>query len=417
MTRQLLLTPCAGPDWEVWALRGPGGKGTPHFEQTAADPAACAGSGGSSASAIVALPLGQCLTFPIWLTGTGPAMDDLFEPMILSQLEKRGLAPRGGAVFGYETVAKTESRTLVRVTLLPPDFPEALCFPKADGYLTSADVLPLPENRIVLWHERHNLVLAVTRGNEPVYTQVLSRNAQITPEVAREIHTIRLALEAEEAVGRIAGITLWGEFPGSGVSLKPLDLPVEEAERPVPDGGRAVAAAARLRLLPPSLKAGRLARSRQARFVRGGVIAVAGYIALALLLWVYLKSLQSRVAVLARGVTRDKPVATELERTAAAWRAIEPAVNPRLYAIEEFYQCVSALPPVGVRFTSFETKGTGIRLKGTARNATAVFNYANALRKADGLSDYRWKPGQPRLQKDDTAEFKIEGSLRYGTGQ
>jgi len=113
-------------------------------------------------------------------------------------------------------------------------------------------------------------------------------------------------------------------------------------------------------------------------------------------------------------VDRDKPVADMLAKTVASWRAMEPAINPKLYVIEQFYQCASVMPGAGVRFGTFETQGTTIKVNGTARNAPTAFRFVERLKHNKSLSDYQWKLGQPKLQKDDTAEFKIEGTLRYG---
>lgn len=92
-----------------------------------------------------------------------------------------------------------------------------------------------------------------------------------------------------------------------------------------------------------------------------------------------------------------------------AWRTLEPAVDPKFYAITQFHEVVGALPPVGVRLISFELKGDLMTIRGMARNAPEVFRFVETLKQHEKLPRYHWKVGQPRVLKDDTAEFKIEG--------
>ena len=261
MSRHLLLAPSPGLDWELWTL--PAASGKPISGGTVSDPAEAAQS---ASKVIMALPVGQCLTLPLWLTGAGPG---LFEPMILAQLEKRGYASRSGTapVFDFVKVAVLENRTLVRVTLLPGNLPESLCFAKARGYTGLANLLPLPEGQLVIWQERQNLVLAVARGGEVVYTQILSRSLQITAETALELRSIRLALEAEQVVESITGITVWGSYPEGIDCLHALKLPVDHDERPAPMPQR-VAAAASSGLVPLPVQRERALQSRRSRSLR-----------------------------------------------------------------------------------------------------------------------------------------------------
>lgn len=417
-----LVAPGPDLDWEVWASGAPGGGEALRLVQKAVDPASGAASSGSRA--IVAVPICESLTFAFWLV---QAEASLYEPMILSQLEKRGLASRGGmeTVFDYAVLAQEEGRVLVRVTLLPRSFPAALSFPKAQRYIVSADILPLPENGITLWRERGSLVLAATRGPELVYTQVLDRSAGSSPaQIALEIASIRLALELEQVVESIKRVTLWGEFPEwSGAEVAQPDwellrLPVEMvAAVPAPSVSHIKVASERSRLLPLPLQEAQRVRLERNRLIRFGTIAAGGYVAFVFLLWAYLHFLQNKGVRMEAALTRDKPVASALERTAASWRAIEPAVNPNLYAIEQYYQCSSALPEVGIRLSSFEARGPVIRIRGTGRSAMEIYKYLKNLRKNRSLANYRWTVAQPKLKQDDTADFQIEGKLTYGSSK
>lgn len=393
----LLVFPGPGLEWEIWS--GPAG-----CEQRTADPSAAVQQAGS---VVVAVPVPHCLIFAAWLPTADPA---LLPEMVFAQIERRGLAPRGreATVFDHAVVAQEAGRSLVRIEILTSDFPAELCFPNGRGFLPSPVFLPLPEDGMVIWQERGILALAATRGSELVHAQVLSRGDQLVPEMVGDIQAIRMALQFEQIVREITSVTVWGEFPNATEALAGLKLPVHSLPRPEPT----LVKTARPGLLPIPLRAARQVRAAKNRTLRNALAGVAVYLALVVVLWGYLNTLRAKRNGLAEAIGNDGPVATELGRTAARWRAIEPAVNPKLYAIEQFYQCSSALPPAGVRFTAFETIGTDIRIKGIARNAPTLYRYVDELKRNPELAAYQWKMGQPKLQKDDSAEFKLEGT--YG---
>lgn len=412
MSKQTLLFPTAAGDWEIRALQGSGGAAS--FSpaaapaKTAADPARAAIAAGNRA--IVALPVSQCVILPFWLTEAAP---ELYEAMILAQLEKRGLASRRGEppVFDTRIAAQAGGRVLVRVRLLPVDFPDALCFPKVHAYVAGADLLPLPEGRLVLWRERGAVVLAVARGGETVYTQILSRSGRITQETALELRAIRFALETEGIVEAIDGVTLWGDFPEGTGCLELLKLPVQQGERPAPDPARAAAAASRSGIVPRPVRRERAQRARRGRLRRFALLGAAAYVALVLLLCLHLRSLRGQALTLRQSVEADQPAASELERTAAAWRMVESAVNPKQYALEVFRLCSEALPSVGIRFTGFEIKGQTIQIRGVARSAPELFQYVNTLKRNRRLARHAWKVSQPRVFQNNTVEFKISGGM------
>ncbi|MEI6350150.1 MAG: hypothetical protein WCP06_03480 [Verrucomicrobiota bacterium] len=408
----LVIFPAPGPEWELWACNGPrrGGLSEPVFRETTNDPAAAAKS---ATGVIVALPVSQCLTFSTWLPGSDAS---LFADMVFSQIERRGLATRarGELVFDYAVITQEDGRPLVRITLLAADFPEALCLRNAKAFLISPALLALAENQIIIWQEQNQLILAASRDGELVHTQVLSRDNQLLPEMAGDIQAVRVSLELERTVEQINGITLWGDFQNAEQSLASLKLPIIRASRPAPSSKCIAGAAAKSGLLPGPLRATRAASADRARSLRLGLGSLAAYAILVWMLWIYLHSLRVKRDQLAASMASDGPIATELGRTAACWRAIEPAVNPKLYAIEQFYQCSRTLPPAGIRFSIFETMGTDIRMKGIARNAPTLYRFVDELKRNRELSSYQWKMGQPKLQKDDSAEFKLEGSLTYG---
>lgn len=402
MSKRTLIFPAASPEWEVWR----GTRAQMMLERRVQDPALAAVEAPG-----IGLPASELLLFALWLNTRDAT---LFEGLIRSQLEKRGLVSRSGSapVFDYQIVTEDEGRTLVRVSLLPVNFPPSLALSQAQFYAAAGDLLPLPEHRMILWMERRQLILAVTRGDEMVYQQVLGHGAVLTAAIVAEMGALRFALEAEGVMRKLVGITLWQspEEPiTGGECLAALGLPVEEAERPAPAVPRVERAASRARLLPAPVQAARRAKARKERWTRYAAIAGAVYVGFVFLLWAWQLQLKRKAAALGELVQADQPAAAMLERSAAAWRVLESAVDPRTYALEQFHQATAVLPAVGMRFTAFELKGDTITIRGTARNAPEIYKYVEALRKHREMPSYYWRVTPPRVLRDDTAEFRIEG--------
>lgn len=394
---KLLLRPVEDGKWEAWALDDAA-------PAVLAKTCALPDEAQPSSQSVLALPVRQLFAVPLWLATTDPA---LMRDMIFLQLERRGLAGRSSqdAVFDYQVVSAAENQTLVLAVSLPGNLPPHLCPAQLRNFEPSALTYALPPDGFTIWIEDDRLVLAVTNGPRPVYFQALG-DRTFSPAVLQELQCIQLQLEANNLLGSVRNITVWGQFPQSEIAAlrDALGLAVKNEPRPAP-----VAPLVPLNLVPqPVQQAQRAARSS---FNRKKIItAVVGIYSLLLLVmmlragWFYFQCRR-----LESGLAANKALVEEIRTTSHRWDLMEAAVEPEAYPVEQLLRCVKVLPPTGVRFTLFAVNGSKVTIQGEAKGAPAVFTYFDDLKRSKDLAGYRWKMPQPRLLPNDNAEFQIEG--------
>ena len=398
---RLLLRPSDGPEWEAWAI-GEGAQ--PRLVEMRATP----GEGRNAQQTVLGLPLRQLFAVPLWLATTDPA---LMREMIFLQLERRGLAAGRSAreiVYDYRVVASLENKTLVLAVALPASLPAHLCI-DARGFEPSARLLPLPPDGFALWREDGRLALAVTRGTELAYFQVLG-DGNFTEAVLRELQCIKLQLEAANTIQRAVSITVWGEFSAAEIFAlgQALGLGIATGGRPAP-----VLPAERMDLVPASIRQIREAMKIRRRNASLAAAAVGVYFLLVLALvlrvtWFYVTS--GRIEA---GLAAHESEVSDIEATAARWDALSPAIDPESYPVELLLRCSNLLPPDGVRFTLFETNEGKILIQGEAADAKAAFNFADALKQSRDLRDYKIEMPLPATLPNGNTKFQIQGT-RYG---
>lgn len=398
--RQLLRQIESG-SWELWAMEEGNKARLVEACPTLADAPV-------NSHSVLALPSRQLYAMPLWLATSDPA---LMRDMIFLQLERRGLAGARSAeeaIFDYRVLETGENKTLVLAFALPSNLPDEMRV-NLRHYEPSGRTHALPPDQFVLWREGDRLVLAVTRGSQLAYSQVMGE-AELTEPLLQELQCIRLQLEASHVIDRVNGITLWGEFTSADLSKVAgvMNLRASNGKRPEP-----VLPGDWLDLVPSSVRQEQQA-GRASRRKKSVVAAIVGVWLVCVLLlavrvtWFYMQC---------RGIENDlkdhKGLVKELQNTAHRWDLLDSAINPESYPVEQLLRCTRALPPEGVRFTLFKTSGDKIFIQGEAKNAPAAFKYAEDLKQDKDLQDYRWQMPQPRLLANDNAEFQIEGS-RYG---
>ena len=148
MSRHGIALPDEGRGWNLWSGRGAPSNGRELGEIA-----------GNGADVAVGVPATESTTFAVTLPTTDAT---LFETMIFSQIEKRGLTTSSmdDTAFEFEVVHQEGNETLLSVDVLSPEFPEAWCLPRAAGYAPSARLLQLPENKLLIYREHRRLVLA-----------------------------------------------------------------------------------------------------------------------------------------------------------------------------------------------------------------------------------------------------------------
>lgn len=400
-SQKTLLFPAADTGWEVWSLE-PGGARHLRTENEPDVPR----------QSLLAVPVRELFAVPLWLSTIDRGV---MREMIFMQLERRGIvSSRGGeTVFDYRVITQHGSRTLVLAIALPGAFATQL-EAEFGGYTPSAYHMELPADALTLWREQGRLVVAVTKGNDPVYLQSLG-SGELTPAILRELRCVRLQLESEHIVSQLAGIRLWGAFTpeeatrianttGLSVEVEARRAPLmkKEGEAPSPD------------VTPHLVRVAREAAAKRAWWMRVGG-AVAGVYALilsVLLLGVGWNWIQA--ARLEAGLKKDREQVAAIRSVSDRWERLAPVVDSDAYPMELLLRCSSRLPGQGVRFTLFTTSPGRLLIQGEAGSPSAAANYAETLKHSGDLHNYKIDaPAQPVLPNGN-AKFQIEGT-KYGT--
>ncbi|MBI4024403.1 MAG: hypothetical protein HY360_05440 [Verrucomicrobia bacterium] len=399
---KFLLCPGDG-QWEVWGM---GPDSISKLVRTCPTPA----DAKIPAHAILALPLRHVFALPLWLVAGD---DATLADMIYLQLEKRALLARSRSetVMHHQVVGVEDAKKLALVAVLPVGLPESLCLDRITHYDLSARVFPLPKNQFTLWIEGDRLVLAVTRDDHLCYFQALG-NREITPLVSQELRCIQMRLETEKILASGRGVTLWGEFSSEAQALvgHALGLAVQCQPRPSP-----CMPSAPWNLIPHSVAQAQVAHQQRAK--RRNILALAAAVYALLIggLIFQVAKLSFQTAAIKTALAKDASTVAVIRETARRWSALEAAINPEDYPLEQLLRCSRSLPPDGVRFTLFERKGTKLLIMGEAKSAASAFKFAEDLKQSKDLAGYKWQMPQPRLLPNDSSQFQIEGEQPHAS--
>ena len=402
------LLPGESLDWEMWSLNGQR-KGK--LKNTVAEP----GEAKSVDGVVIGLPATRCRTLGLQL----PAADrTVLKDMVYAQLEKRGLGANGNGeecIFDVHVIDEQPDRSVVSVDVLPPDFPDDLCFKEVGGYTSASRLLPLPKGKLTLWVERDRLILAANRGGRLVHCQAVGAESEITPAVAQAIALSTLSLESDGLIHDLDGIVLWGDFPESQVQLLKEAVPylqIQTLERPEPAAPASILPAAG-ELLPTQVKRARTAAARRRKLGLFALCALVVYSAVAVLTFLYMQNLEEKSNKLKNDLARLQPVAEMVNESWDRWEALQPAVDRNRFIMVQMNNLTKLFPPGGLVLRKFEARPDRIEIDGSARDPNVAFQFLEDI-KADeeNFFGYEWSMDQPRVNADKSATFEIVG--RYG---
>jgi hypothetical protein len=392
---QVSLVCCMNGSWELWNF--PASKRA-QFVRKIESPKAVSGH------IVIALPLRQTVSYATWV----PTTDRQLVPeMVQMQLEKRGLVQRQSFACSVDVriLEVQEERSLVLAVVLLPDLAPELAVGNAVRFEPEPFILPLPQDRLIVWRERQRLAMTITRGRDPIHFQVLSAE-EVSDESVNEIRCILLQLESQHMINELLGLALWGDFTDKEVATLQQGLALRTFRESVP---------------PPSLPATPATilttkvwvinqKTRRRRRVRRLIAAAAGAYLLGILAIVgYIFWQQNRITELQNQLSADLPTVTAVQGTADQWRKVEWAVDPKLYAVELLHQVADLLPPQGMRLTAFQIEKGKLILHGEASTAAAAFKFNEDIKQNAAMKLFRWDMKSPSLRPDGRAEFIIEG--------
>lgn len=410
MSRYRIALPDEKRGWTLFAGRGRVGE-----SRELADLA------GQGADTVVGVPASLATTFAIRLPTTNAA---LFASMVASQIEKRGLAHHGDAAstpHAFHVIEQSGAETLLSIDVLSEDFPEALCLPRAIGYAPAARLLKLPEDRLLLWQEHQRLVLAVNHHGQLSHVQALSAEPSLNVAAAQEINLTALSLQAEGLVSDAPELLVTGPLVHSDEGdreafekalLMPTDFQSEQV------AAQAGVGALDEGFLPAPVVRARRRRGAARRRTVAAVIAAAVYLVAGTFLWLHAQARETEIAELTRQVEATRPEVAAIQESEARWRELEPAFDLHYYPVVQLNEITRAMPGSGVVIREYETRGRQITVQGRARDVQMAFRLKEDLERNDFFRAYAWDMPQPRVERDNTVTFRIQGQPKHeGTDQ
>jgi hypothetical protein len=391
----LLLPGATGTEpWERWTT-GPGAQ--------CLEACRALGDVAGARDSILALPVAQVIALPLWLPETNAAE---FPGMIALQIEAHGLQPRGhDAIYNWSIVAREPKRTLVLVGVLASALPEEIEATAFRGFELSARCRPLPPDAVALWHEQDRLVMAVTRGPELAYFHALTE-ATLSTRVLQEITCIIGALRLQAVIGTLDEAIVWSEQRLDGLDQLTTLLGVRSQLESPPAPQLPVE---RWQLIPA--RVGAVTRQRAARrwWMRALVMAVLVALAVVAALGVRFFLLAHDVSSLRQWQAAHAGELEQLHQTTAAWKDLQPAIDPQSYPLEILLHVSQVLPTDQVHLTLFQLEGGHLLIRAEAKNLTAAYGFFDQIKKSAPLAAFTWEMAQPHLLGNDVTQLQIEG--------
>lgn len=361
---------------------------------------------------LVGLPATAVFTF---LAELPPVEEALHESMLMAQVDKRGLTGKGAPLVDYERLDQGAQGSTYSVRVVT-EIPAEWILPKAGGYTLSAALWAptastgaLAGTSAAIWPEHGRLVLGLFVGSAPALVQVLSSKPEPGSALAAEVNLILLGLGAErlfeEAAPRELVLYLnTRDEAGLHDFCAQLSLPVRlESPRPAPQGE------ARPRLLPFELQRYRRRRRAAARNLALLAAALVIYAVVGMWIWKEAKATQREITSLEQRIAIVEPDVERVQLAEERWRALEPAFNKDLFPVVQLSRITSALPGSGVVIRQYRTTGRQIRLRGQARDVQLANRLLEDLQSLEGFQRYEWSMPNPKVERNNTATFEIEG--------
>ena len=356
---------------------------------------------------VIGYPAEKVTTFPVLLPDTEESLHD---SMIYSQLEKRGLlsGSEGELLYDYEIVDRGSEGNTFAVSVVSGVSNE-LVDPYAAGYAPAAALHSVPGNACLLWKEQGRLVLAIYKENEPVHLQVLSGGDRLGATIAGEINLILMGLRGDSCTEDSMPETLVLKVDDSSAEERDsfegaLNLRVQVTSASCVSPGRISD-----RLLPAAVTKAR--RKRKAKS-RNSVILAVLFIAYAVGLSVMIiksRNTAAEISSLKRQIDIVEPDVARVQQVDQRWRNLEPAFEKSWFPVVQLSRITSALPGSGVVIREYRTSGRNIRLRGQARDVQLANRLLEDLQAIEEFKAYDWSMPNPRVERNNTATFEIEG--------
>jgi hypothetical protein len=167
-----------------------------------------------------------------------------------------------------------------------------------------------------------------------------------------------------------------------------------------------------LNLLPESWRQRRAQVVRQGEWRKRIIWAGGVYAALLVLFLLCLLILRLEIGRLGRRIAKDAPRTEFVKMTAARWRSLAPAIDPRYYPIEVLVHLSESLPSADVRITKFDQSARQLSVEGEANTAALAYQFADKVKKNPDLQMFQFEMAAPKLLPNEHAQYRLEGKPR-----
>jgi len=368
------------PDANGWRVSLP--DGVTQTVKTLGEAAAAVPAG---ATIHLALPAQAALLERLTLPSTNR---EELEGMVQLQLEKTLPYPIEEVTSDFDVIKQGENEsTLISVAAHTPQL-DKLCEPLRTSSrlphrvtLFAAHVAascPADQTVLCVWQEEEQIVVAICENGKVSTAQTI---AGADPA----------ALQAE-----LPAMLLRAELEGVPVAFEGIRL----------EHG----------LLPAAWESEQKRIESSGRLKQQLQIAAFIYLLLVAGAFIYLAWMKMRVRKLDREIAITQPQIEFVAAQEARWNTLQPAIDPSRYPIEVLLLCWQSRPSSEVKVTVFEMKSDGrtptqFIIEGEAPSPHLAIEYGEKLRAEKGLDAFKIETANPKILKDDRAQFRFFGTL------
>jgi hypothetical protein len=357
---------------------------------------------------VLGLPLSTVIAQRFRLPSVDPAE---FPEMIRLQIEKLLPFPADEVTSDFELIQQSESESVVSAIAIRNERLAELASPLLNsGYIPRqitvyaaqrASTYAPKGNALLIYPEGEMLVYAMTENGKLSLTRTFERDGD---HLQMELPQLRLSAELQGIDASYPHVLLdetCYELRGTveGIMTSPTEIVgIELPPAPV-----------KLNLLPESWRRRRTQLMRQVEWRKRLIWAGGAYLAVLVLLFVYLGLLRFQLGRLDRRIARDAPGTEFVRATEAKWKAIAPAIDPHYYPVEILQHLFESLPSADVRVTSYNQSARQISLDGEANTAALAYEFIEKIKKNPDLQTFQFNMAAPRILPNNHAQFRLEG--------
>lgn len=345
-----------------------------------------------------------------------PTVDrEEFEEMARIQIEKAMPYSTEEMTTASEIISETEEGSVISAVAVHNEKLSELAAPLLSFGLIPSQVTVYAAQRaathapvgaaLLIYPESDAIVCGISEEGKLSFTRTL--DAADPLQLQRDLPQLTLSAELQGINTSFPKILLDESLYGlrdtvEGIFATSVELIAVEV--PPADTG--------LNLLPESW------RQRRAQVVKRGewrkriIWAGGAYAALLVLFLLCLLVLRLEIGRLGRKIAKDAPRTEFVKMTAARWRSLAPAIDPRYYPIEVLVHLSESLPSADVRITKFDQSARQLSVEGEANTAALAYQFADKVKKNPDLQMFQFDMAAPRLLPNEHAQYRLEGKPR-----